>query len=522
MKIKTFHVNANIPKKLSNLQEMSNNMSFTWHYEMIELFRRLDPVLWENINHNPKKLLNFLSQTNLDKATNDESFISYINDVYKKFQDYFSSETWFYKKYPQLPTKPSIAYFSMEYGIDECMPIYSGGLGILAGDHLKSASDLGLPLCAIGLLYRKGYFKQYLNSDGWQQESYPENDVPHLPVAIQTNNKAEPLIIEVPMLDHVVYAQIWCCNVGKVPLYLLDTNINKNKVEDRYITAQLYGGNQEMRVKQEILIGIGGVKALSSLGIQPNVYHMNEGHSAFLTLERIRTLMNDHNLSLQEAQEFIKHSNVFTTHTPVPAGNDRFPMTTVSAYLKQTINDIGISEKEFAALGRENPHDEEEPFCMTVLAIKLANHRNGVSALHGDISRKMWEKVWPDVPEEDIPIKHITNGVHIKSWTSHDLAALLDLYLGINWGRNPQVTEIWDQIHLIPDIELWGTHERRRERLVAFARRRLVQQLERRGAPQIEIDRAQEILNPKTLTIGFAKRFATYKRATLIFKDIEL
>ena len=522
-KLKSFSVLANIPDKLAPLKTLASNLWFSWNFSAIDVFRRLDPDRWEKSRSNPKFLLNTIPQEKYNKALLDESFLSYMHTVFKKYVEYFSDETWYSHQYSHVKQEKNhvIAYFSLEFGLDESLPIYSGGLGILAGDHLKAASDLGLPLIGVGLLYRQGYFKQYLNSDGWQQELYPDSDFFNIPVQPMLDNDQNPYIIEVQCKKTTIYCQLWRSDVGRVPLLLLDANIPQNSPEDRLITSRLYGGDIEMRIKQEILIGIGGLRALERAGYNPIVCHMNEGHAAFLSLERIRSLMAKHQLSLGEAKELVKATNVFTTHTPVPAGNDRFEIDIVYSYLEGLLNEIGMSKQGLFDLAREKYEENKELFCMTVLALNMAAFSNGVSELHGVVSRKMWQKIWPELPESEIPIQHITNGIHIRTWISHDLGDLYDRYLGPKWGRDPEETEIWNRVHNIPDIELWGTHERRRERLVSFARRRLTDQFARRGATIGDIKSAQEVLNPKALTIGFAKRFATYKRAALIFSDLD-
>jgi len=414
-----------------------------------------------------------------------------------------------------------IAYFSMEFGIHESIPIYSGGLGVLAGDHLKSASELGLPLCGIGLLYRLGYFRQYLNHDGWQGERFPESDFYNLPVSLVTDDDNRPLIIEVDFPGRKIYSQIWNLRVGKIDLYLLDTNTDNNAPGDREITDQLYGGDGEMRIKQEILLGIGGVRALRALKRRVTVYHMNEEHAAFLSVERIKNAINEHGLAFDEAVEYISAGNVFTTHTPVPAGNDRFEPALIDMYFTDYYKELGISRERFLSLGRENPSNTKETFCMTVLAIKTAAHCNGVSRLHGKVSRKMWKNLWPDLPVDEIPIGHITNGVQILSWTSDEMMRLFNRYLGPRWIDNPADNTIWQNIDDIPDSELWRCRERLRERLVAFARKTLREQLLARGVSPKEAEKANSFLDSDALTIGFARRFATYKRGTLILRDIE-
>jgi glycogen phosphorylase len=394
-------------------------------------------------------------------------------------------------------------------------------LGVLAGDHLKSASDLGLPLVGVGLLYQEGYFRQYLNPDGWQQELYPENDFYNLPLTLQRQLSGEPMIVEVEYPGRIVKAQVWLVQVGRVPLYLLDTNLKENQSEDRDITDQLYGGDHEMRIRQEIMLGIGGIRALEALGLRPAVCHMNEGHSAFLALERIKILMSQHQASFAEAREAATAGHVFTTHTPVPAGIDWFHPDLVDRYFAHYYRGLGLSRDEFLGLGRTNPLDSNGYFCMAILAMRLANRTNGVSRLHGRVSRQMWQEVWPLVPQDEVPILDVTNGIHPRSWISHDMADLFDRYLGPRWVERPADQTIWQRVALIPDEELWRTHERRRERLVAFARRRLRTQLQKRGSMPSEVSHAEEVLDPEALTIGFARRFATYKRATLLFHDVE-
>ena len=443
-----------------------------------------------------------------------------MDRVEEALNSYMTSPTWFQETYPGAGDF-RVAYFSAEFGIHESIPIYSGGLGLLAGDHLKSASDLGLPLVGVGLMYREGYFRQYLNIDGWQQESYPENDFFNLPLVPETRADGSPLTISVPFPGREVWARIWRIQVGRVPVYLLDTNIPQNSAEDRQITGRLYGGDNDMRIRQEMVLGIGGLRALHALGKVPTVCHMNEGHSAFGALERIRLLMEEHNLNFAAAREVVTAGTCFTTHTPVPAGNDVFPPQMVEYYFSGYLPQLRIDRQEFLALGRQNPRDENEAFCMTVLAVRLANITNGVSQLHGKVSRKMWRNLWPELPEAELPITSITNGVHTRSWLAPEMAQLYDRYLGVQWEERPTDYAIWRRADHIPDAELWRTHERRRERLVAFARARLKSQLRRRGAPPAEIARAEEALDPDALTIGFARRFATYKRGTLIFRNID-
>ena len=515
-----FTVIPALTPELKHLQRIANNLWWSWEPEARELFKRIDIELWHAVRHNPVEMLGSLQQATLEALAADEGFMSNLKQVDEKLKSYLSSSTWFEKHHGRNHTLKT-AYFSMEFGFHESLPIYSGGLGILSGDHLKSASDLGIPLVGVGLLYRQGYFRQYLNIEGWQQEIYPENDFYNLPLHLERDANRIPLAVELDFPGRKLKAHIWRVQVGRVPLYLLDTNLEENTPEDREITAQLYGGDQEMRVRQEILLGIGGIRALRLLGIEPNVCHMNEGHSAFLGLERIRVMMAEKGVSFREAQEVVRAGTVFTTHTPVEAGIDHFPPELVDRYLSKFYRGMGLSRDEFFGLGRQNPNNHHEPFCMAVLALKLAAHANGVSELHGEVSRQMWKNLWPELPEEHLPLSSITNGVHPKTWLSYDMASLLTRYLGSRWLEEPTNVAAWRRVSRIPDAELWRVHERCRERLVGFARERLKAQLAQVGATPKEIEAADEVLDPETLTIGFARRFATYKRGTLLLRDPE-
>ncbi|MBT1074801.1 glycosyltransferase family 1 protein [Geobacter grbiciae] len=514
-----FTVVPSLTGELARLQTIAYNLWWTWEPEAVELFKRLDIDLWQQTRHNPVEMLGILQQTTLDKLTTDEGFMSQLKQVDEKFREYLSARTWF-ERTCNGGRPMSVAYFSMEFGIHESLPTYSGGLGILAGDHLKSASDLGIPLVGVGLLYRQGYFRQYLNIEGWQQELYPENDFYNLPLTLERDASGAPLTVELNMPSRKVTAHIWRVQVGRIPLYLLDTNLEENAPEDREITAQLYGGDLEMRIRQEILLGIGGIRALHLLGITPNVCHMNEGHAAFLALERTRLLMEEHGIRFAEAMEAVRAGNVFTTHTPVDAGIDHFPPDLLEKYLGRYYRFLGLSRDEFLALGRINPKNSHEAFCMAVLALKLADHANGVSQLHGEVSRLMWKNLWPELPDEHIPITSVTNGVHTKTWLSNEMAGLLTRYLGNRWREDATDPLLWKRVAHIPESELWRTHERCRERLVLFARRRLKDHLKQVGATAKEIAQADEVLDPEALTIGFARRFATYKRGTLLFRDL--
>jgi starch phosphorylase len=519
--VRTFEVIPALPAAIEGLRAAAYNLRWAWDHETIELFRRLDRDLWEQTGHNPVLLLGIIEQEKLEAAARDDAFLAHLRRVSASLDSYLDSNSSWFGKSPQPSERKLLAaYFSAEFGITECLSIFAGGLGILAGDHLKSSSDLGIPLVGVGLLYQQGYFRQYVNQAGWQQESYVDNDFSNLPLSPILDGAGKALTVAVDFPGHEVRAQVWRAQVGRVPLYLLDTNIAANaNAEDRIITDQLYGGDRETRIRQEIVLGIGGYRALRALGLEPTVCHMNEGHSAFLALERIRHLMESRKLSYAEARELAGAGLIFTTHTPVEAGHDYFSPEQVDRYFRGYAAQLGLSQEEFLALGRKGPADQGD-FCMTVLALRLASHSNGVSKLHGEVSRRMWQVLWPGVPADEVPIGHITNGVHFQSWTSLEMEQLYDRYLGPKWCDEPADHEIWNRVHSIPPGELWRTHERRRERLVGWVRRRVHAQRVRRGALPSEIEAASEILNPDALTIGFARRFATYKRATLLLRDL--
>jgi starch phosphorylase len=519
--VQTFTVQPRLPDELAGLRELALNLRWSWHHDTIELFRRLDADLWEATGHNPVLLLGRVAQKRLDEAVREEGFMAEYRRLSAELKTYRDIRgTWFGRQV-HCPAGTCMAYFSAEFGITECLRIYSGGLGVLAGDHLKSASEFGLPLAGVGLLYQQGYFAQYLNADGWQQETYPTHDFYTLPIEVVANDVGQPIQVEVEFPGRVVRAQVWKAQVGRVPLYLLDTNLPDNRRDDQDITDSLYGGDLEMRIKQEIVLGIGGMRALATVGIQPVVFHMNEGHSAFAALERIRMLLAADGLSFQEARELVAATSIFTTHTPVPAGIDRFPLPMVEKYFSHYWPQLQLDRTGFMALGAERTADRTDVFNMAVLALKLAASRNAVSKLHGQVSRRMWANVWPGVPEDEVPIGSVTNGIHYLSWISRDMAGLFDRYLGPRWAEDPGDQSVWQRIERIPAEELWRTHQRRRERLVAVARAQLHEQLQRRGAGAAELDHAEEVLDPSALTIGFARRFATYKRAALILRDPE-
>ncbi|MBP9111901.1 MAG: alpha-glucan family phosphorylase [Polyangiaceae bacterium] len=503
----------NIPPKLARLRDLSTNLWWSWAPIAGELFRRLDPGLWEEVRGNPIEMLSRVGQKRLDELAEDDSFRSHLDAAWNTFQAYLSREGWFKKKYPAA-ADATIAYFSMEYGLHESLPIYSGGLGVLSGDHLKTASDLGLPLVGVGLAYAEGYFRQTLGEDGWQTERYPLNDWNRLPVSPVKLPSGERLVIRTAYPGRDVFAQVWCVQVGRVPLYLLDTNIETNSPADRRITGALYGGDQEVRIRQEILLGIGGIHLLDALGISPTVCHMNEGHSAFLAIERIARAVYERKIVFSVAKEACASANVFTTHTPVPAGNDVFPWALVRSYLEPYRERLAIGD--VLALGES----EDEQFSMPLLAIRTSKHTNGVSELHGRVSREMYRGLWPDFDVSDVPIESITNGIHVPTWVSAEHGALYTRYLGPRWTEDAS-PEMWARALEIPDAEMWQTHDHRKQRLVTLCRAWSVASAEKKGLSDSTIARAEEVLDPHALTIGFARRFATYKRAALLFSDKE-
>jgi starch phosphorylase len=515
----SFAVQPRMPENLKFLSELAFNLWWDWNFDALDLFRRLSPQTWIESNQNPVQTLLRTEQARLDYMSTELGFLNHLERVKDAFDVYMHEPRWFQRRFPEQ-NGLLVAYYSAEFGLSRSLQIYSGGLGILAGDHLKTASDMGLPLVGISLGYRFGYFHQYLNLDGWQQERYDENDFRNLPVKKVREKSGDWLTFEVPYLNRPVRAALWNVQVGRVPLYLITTNLAENSPEDRAITDQLYGGDREMRIRQEIVLGIGGTIALQRLGLSPTVYHMNEGHSAFLSLEQIEQLMAG-NLGFAAALEVASARNCFTTHTPVPAGNDVFAADLVQRYLKPLSDNLGLAWDAFVDMGQDLTITDTDQYCMPVVALKTAQHSNAVSQLHGEVARGMWNQIWPGVPETEVPIRGITNGIHLHTWISPDMGVVFDRYLGSEWRRDPLQERLWERLRSLPDEELWRVHERRRTRLVVEARERLEQQLRARGAAQEEIKEAVEILSPEALTIGFARRFATYKRATLLFGDLD-
>jgi starch phosphorylase len=514
----TYNVTPILPATLEPLREMSFNLWWTWEPSARRLFRHLDPELWDRTNHNPIRMLQLSRQSRLEELSQDKNFLRELKQVFEEFEKYLGRHDTYGKTGAGSAIKNPIAYFSAEFGFHESIPNYSGGLGILASDHCKSASDLDLNFVAIGLLYRHGYFRQQIDKEGIQGAINLNQNFYHLPIR-EVRRGDTKLLISVPVLDRQVFARLWELRVGRVNVYLLDTDIPENTAEDRLITAELYGGDLEMRMRQEIMLGIGGVKALTALGIQPDVFHMNEGHSAFLALERIRLNVVEKKLDFYSALQVVAAANVFTTHTPVPAGQDSFSCEMMQKYFGKFAKELNIPFGELFSFGqtRLNPDD---PFSMTILALRLSRHANGVSKLHGEVTRSLWKDVWSGVPTHEVPITSITNGVHTKTWMAPEFAALYRKHLGA-WEEHLSEPEFWRGVIDIHDAQLWETHQKLKRRLIDFVRDRERQRRERMGESPEFIRKVNRILDPETLTIGFARRFATYKRGTLLFSDKE-
>lgn len=523
MKIHSFTVQPNLPENIKFLQELANDMWFTWNWPAIMLFVQIDSQLWTDSHRNPKWMLGCVPQKRLEELSKDQHFVDQVNQVKDAYYKYKQNQHTWYKEHKHEEGDMLTAYFSMEYGIGEGLPIYSGGLGMLAGDHIKSASDLGMPIIGVGLFYKQGYVRQVLNREGWQNEEYPDNDWAHMAVERVLDKDGKDITVDIPLgFNETVKACIWRVDVGRTHLYLLDTNLQENTPAQRLITEKLYGGDRENRIRQEVVLGIGGVKALAAMGLHPTVYHINEGHSAFLLIQRILDIMQTRKLNFAQAREIVWASSVFTTHTPVVAGNEHFDPALVRKYMEFYAQKMGISWDEFLALGKETP--QAPTFCMTVLALRLTAYANGVAKLHGVVSRDMWHNLWPSLPIDEVPIDSITNGVHSSSWVSHEINDLYRKYL-FNGNHldeiDPSNTQPWAKIKDIPDEELWKVHGERKVKLINTVRNRLKTQLKRQGFDLMTVNKSNRVLKPDVLTIGFARRFATYKRATLLFRDLD-
>ena len=518
-------VKPQLPKSINRLDEIANNLWWSWNSEYLRLLKKIDRDLWETVEKNPIKFLKRVSQERLEMSAKDSSFVKEYEKVLKNYEDYMSSkDTWFSKKYPENKND-LIAYFSAEYGLDETIPIYSGGLGILSGDHLKSASDLGIPLVGVGLLYKNGYFHQKIEGYGIQKSEYKNIELDNMPIHPVKDEDGEDLLIEVKFQKRTVYLKVWKINVGRICLYLMDSDIDKNSPADRETTLKLYGGDQDMRIRQEIVLGIAGVRLLKKLGLNPTIYHMNEGHSAFLTLELIKNTIAEKQVSFEIAKDIVSSKTVFTTHTPVPAGNDIFPTDLVERYFNEFWPKMGLGREEFLKLGMK-PCDQLEPgFNMGILALKIAGKKNGVSKLHGEVSRELFGDVWPNIAANESPITYVTNGIHTCTWVPQNLKELYNKYLTSPatpyWQDKIYLDETWKRIKNIPDEELWNVHLERKEKLIQIIKDNTTNRLRRAGVSYDEIKEMISGISSNDLIIGFARRFATYKRATLIFNDLE-
>jgi starch phosphorylase len=506
---------------VEKLRELARNLWWTWQPNVINLFRELDPILWRVTDHNPIEFLKKIPPEQLERRAAEMALHSRIDYAFRRLNEYLkNNDSWGAVHASSLRSRP-VAYFSAEFGLHESLPIYSGGLGVLAGDHLKSASDLGIPLIGVGLLYDQGYFRQTLDGSGWQQEQYLNANPDLLPIEDARGPDGKPVVVTIDTNTGILRAKVWRVEVGRTRLFLLDSNVAENSDSDRALTARLYGGDARVRIRQELLLGVGGVRALHALDFHPSVLHLNEGHSAFAGLEMIRAAMEAEAIPFGEAVRDVAEMTVFTTHTPVAAGHDRFNSALVEEHLGKLREALHLSFEDFMGLGRVYPADTNEPFCMTVLALKLSRHANGVSALHGKVSRRMWHPLYPNRSEEEVPIGHITNGVHVLSWLAPQMLQLYDRHLGNDWPGKMRHPETWAGIQSLDDAELWETQQVLKARLIDFVRRRLAAQARRRNEGDAAIERATKVLDLSALTIGFARRFATYKRAGLVLSDAE-
>jgi starch phosphorylase len=503
------------------LWALARNLWWSWDHDAMSLFRDLDPVRWRFLNHNPITLLGEISLADLERRAGELTLHSRINYAYRRLREYLEADRTWGARYAGILRPRPVAYFSAEFGLHESIPMYSGGLGVLSGDHIKSASDLGIPLVGVGLFYSQGYFRQHLDRSGWQQEEYLEADVSQMPLEPAIGTDGQPVTVQIETRKSSILAKVWRLKVGRCDLLLLDSDVEGNEPEDRELTSRLYGGDGRVRIRQELLLGVGGIRALRALGITPGVLHLNEGHSSFALLEAILNRMRDEGLGFEEAGARVSREAVFTTHTPLPAGHDRFAADLVEEHLGPLREMLSLSQESFMRLGRENPEDHNTDFCMTVLALRLSRRANAVSSLHGEVSRAMWTKLYPGRREDAVPIGHITNGVHVPSWLAPQMIRLYDRHLGTGWQQRSSEPDIWEGIENVDDGELWETHLSLKLRLLEFVRQRAVEQAEHRGESSGTLERLSRALSPDALTIGFARRFATYKRANLILADIE-
>jgi glycogen phosphorylase len=508
-----------LPKRLVRLGELAYNLWWTWHPDAARIFGRLDYDLWERLGHNPIRLLREIGRPRLSQASKDKEYRALYDSVFADFDSYMNqTDTWTSRNHPELNARP-IAYFSMEFGLHETLPIYSGGLGVLAGDHLKESSDLGLPLTGVGLMYAQGFFTQRISEDGWQEALNNMLDFKNLPALPVLDDSGNRMTVEVELPDRTITLGLWEIRVGRIPLYLLDSNVDLNIDSDKLLTARLYWSDLDRRVMQELLLGVGGVRALRELGYNPSVWHMNEGHAAFLTLERVREFVAAGH-SFEEAMEKTRHQNVFTTHTPVPAGNDEFPLWLIEKYLSAIWPQLKLTREQFFDIGRHHM-PQGDTFGMGVLALRNSEGRNGVSELHGQVARRMWQFLWPDKSEDDVPITYVTNGVHVSNWMARRLSNLFKEYLGKDWLDHLDEPDLWTNIDDIPDDELWEVRQHLKRKLAFYMRERVRDRWTVGGFHPVQVVSSGVLINPYALTIGFARRFATYKRASLVLSDVE-
>ncbi|MEN9247622.1 MAG: alpha-glucan family phosphorylase [Gloeomargarita sp. GMQP_bins_120] len=512
-------VRDRLPSVLQPLATLAFNYWWTWSGQQLRLFAPLDQQLWEDCHHNPVAFLLRVDQERLDVAATDPDYVQLVQGLAARFAEYVQPRVCALA--PHITPQQPVAYFCAEFGIHESLPIYAGGLGVLAGDHLKSASDMGLPMVGIGLLYRQGYFRQRLNRQGWQEDYYVDNPFHEMPLELVREADGRPLTVMVEVRGRQVVAQVWRVRVGRSDLYLMDSDVPVNDPIDRWLTAHLYGGNQETRIGQEILLGIGGVRLLDKLGLQPAVYHLNEGHAAFALLELARLEMQRTGQSFYAVEERVRQRCVFTTHTPVPAGHDAFSPDLMDSFFGTYWPQLHLTREQFLALGARRLGDPWEPFNMTVLALRLTRAANGVSQLHGEVSRQMWSILYPDRPVDQVPIGAITNGVHAPTWTAPLLGELFRTYVHPEWEARVMEAELWEQVEQIPDGELWQRHQLLKQRLISYTRSRLVASRQQRGEPPEHVEAAARCLDPQVLTVGFARRFSAYKRAYLLIRDPE-
>ncbi|MFQ5616156.1 MAG: alpha-glucan family phosphorylase [Anaerolineales bacterium] len=518
-----------LPRRLKRLGELAYNLWWAWNPEAERLFKLIDSDLWEQVYHNPVQFLHKLERAHINAVMYDRYYLELYDRVFRTFDKYLKAKrTWFKETYPDILTtrvattrvvEKTIAYFSMEFGMYECLPVYAGGLGVLSGDHLKEASDLGLPMVAVGLLYTQGYFSQRITEDGWQDVRNFELDIDEAPITLVRDEEKTPLLISISLPGRKVYARVWEVKVGRIPLYLLDSNVEQNEFNDRSLTSRLYNSDLDVRISQYILLGVGGVRALRAMGHNPAAWHLNEGHSAFLGLECARELVAE-GMSFEDARFKLRAANVFTTHTPVPAGNDEFPVWLVDKYFANLWPDLGLTREAFIDLA----HNEQpwgETFSMPILAMRFAQFCNGVSELHGQVARKMWQFLWPGRDVDEVPITHVTNGIHTGTWLARRMRALFDRYLGPDWIEHVDDPLMWDYIEKVPDRDLWLVRRHLKRKLVYYVRERARKRWIKGGFHPVQVIAEGVLLDPYTLTIGFARRFATYKRAGLILRDFD-